>query len=113
MGTLSAVGFVFFVYLTETLFVAASCTHKLLVNHYQVLQEINIWPPFLPIGILAATFSGELATMIGSSRVLKALADDEIFGPLLSFVKKGTTRSGNPIAAVIFTFIIAEVKFKE
>jgi potassium/chloride transporter 9 len=51
-----------------------------LVNHYQVLQAINLWGPFLPIGILAATFSGELATMIGSSRVLKALADDDLFG---------------------------------
>jgi potassium/chloride transporter 9 len=51
-----------------------------LVNNYQVLQAINVWAPFLPIGILAATFSGELATMIGSSRVLQALADDDLFG---------------------------------
>jgi hypothetical protein len=47
--------------------------------------------------------------MIGSSRVLKALADDDLFGPLLRFVKTGQTKSGNPIAAVLVTFVIAEV----
>lgn len=109
LGTLSAVAFVFFVYFSEAFFIAASCKHELLIYHYQVLQAINLWGPFLPMGILAATFSGELSTMIGSSRVLKALADDDLFGPLLGFVKRGTTKSGNPIAAVIVAFVIAEL----
>ena len=63
------------------------------------------------MGILATTFSGEMSSLIGSSRVLKALADDDIFGPLLNFVKYGKTKSGNPWVAVLITFIIAEVSF--
>ena len=74
-----------------------------------MLQAISFWKPLIPIGILATTFSGELSSLIGSSRVLKALADDEIFGSMLNFVKYGKTKSGNPWVAVIITFIVAEI----
>ena len=75
-----------------------------------MLQDITVAGIYIvPIGILSTTFSGELAALIGSSRVLKALADDEIFGPLLNFVKYGRTKSGNPWVAVLLTFIIAEL----
>ncbi len=79
-----------------------------LVNNNQVLQDIVFWGPLVPIGIIATTFSGELSALIGSSRVLKALADDEIFGPALNFVKYGKTKSGNPWVAVLIAFIISE-----
>jgi potassium/chloride transporter 9 len=81
----------------------------LLVYDNQVLQSISFWRPLVPIGIIATTFSGELSALIGSSRVLKALADDQLFGPVLNFVKYGKTKSGNPWVAVIITFIFAEV----
>ena len=91
---------------------AASCDHKLLVNNNQVLQEITYGGKVLiPLGILASTFSGELSALIGSSRVLKALADDDLFGPVLNIVKYGKTKSGNPWVAVLITFVIAEVNF--
>ena len=90
-----------------------------MVNNSQVLQDITYGGSVLiPMGILATTFSGELSALIGSSRVLKALADDELFGPLLNFVKVGRTKSGNPWVAVVITFVISEVfnriiKFKQ
>jgi len=109
LGTLSAVVFVFIVYFSENLLLAASCERNLLVFNNQVLQDINLWGPFVPIGIIATTFSGELSCLIGSSRLLKALADDELFGSALNFVKNGKTKSGNPYVAVIIAFIIAEM----
>ena len=83
---------------------------ELLVGKSNVLQDITYGGNVLiPMGILATTFSGELSALIGSSRVLKALADDEIFGPVLNFVKVGKTKSGNPWVAVLITFCVSEV----
>lgn len=81
-----------------------------MVNNVAVLQEITWGGKILvPLGILATTFSGELSCILGGSRVLKALVDDELFGPIFGFIKFGTTKSGNPVVAVLITYAIAQV----
>ena len=41
------------------------------------------------------------------NRVLEAVAKDVMFGPLLSFVSKGTIND-NPVVAVIITWVLVE-----
>ncbi|VDO93176.1 unnamed protein product [Soboliphyme baturini] len=79
-GTLQAVFTTLLIYMLTTFLVGASCTHDLLVNNYIVMQNINIWPPFILIGIFAATLAAAMSNLIGASRVLSRLADDRLFG---------------------------------
>nr|CAD7410132.1 unnamed protein product [Timema cristinae] len=107
-GTLSAVGFTFICYLLLSFLTASTCTRFLLQNNFLFMMPINVWPPFITIGIITATFSASLSNLIGSSRILEALAKDNVFGFILDFVACGTWR-GNPIAAVLSSWLLVQM----
>ena len=82
------------------------------MNNASVLQDITyLGFIIIPIGLIATTWSGALSSMLGSSRVLQAVADDELFGPTLGFVKRGVTKRGNPYVAVLCTYVGSQVSF--
>uniref|UniRef100_A0A8D8U144 Solute carrier family 12 member 9 n=1 Tax=Cacopsylla melanoneura TaxID=428564 RepID=A0A8D8U144_9HEMI len=107
-GTLSAVGFTMLTYFVLSVLTAASCSRELLQNQYIFLMPINIWRPFITIGIITATASASLSNLIGSSRVLQALAKDNIFGRILKIVSD-LTWSSNPLAAVLVAWGLVQV----
>lgn len=107
VGTLSAVAFTFCVYIFLSIFIAMTSTGFLLRNNYLFLMPVNVWPTFVAIGILTATFSTGLSNLIGSSRVLEALAKDQVYGSWLNIVTRGTWKS-NPIAAIFISWSLVE-----
>lgn len=107
-GTLSAVLFTFICYILLSILTAASTSQFLLQNDFMYMMPINIWPPFVAVGILTATFSAGLSNLIGSSRVLEALAKDNVFGSGLNFIIQGTWK-GNPIAAVLTSWTLVQI----
>jgi solute carrier family 12 (potassium/chloride transporters), member 9 len=107
-GTLSAVLFTFFCYIILCVLMAATSPSILLRNNFLFLMPVNIIPAFVSVGILTATFSTALSNLIGSSRVIEALAKDQVFGNWLNFILKGTWNN-NPIVAVILSWILVEL----
>ncbi|CAH0731680.1 unnamed protein product, partial [Brenthis ino] len=105
-GTLTALLFTALSYAALSLLTAATCSKDLLQNNYVYLLPINVWPPFVAVGMLTATFSAGLSNLIGASRVLEALAKDNIFGFLL---RPMVSHSGNPVLAVIASWLLVQV----
>lgn len=106
-GTISAVFYTFLVYVLLMLMVSATCDRTLLIQDYGFLQKINIWPPFVTIGIYCASLSAAMCSLIGASRILHALAVDHLFGLPLAPATI-TSGAGNPWVAVLYTWGLAQ-----
>ncbi|XP_053703843.1 solute carrier family 12 member 9 isoform X1 [Synchiropus splendidus] len=106
-GTIGAVVYTFTVYVLLFLMVSATCGRTLLIEDYGFLQKINIWPPFVTIGIYCASLSAAMCSLIGASRILHALALDHLFGLPLAPAAV-VSESGNPWVAVIYTWALAQ-----
>ncbi|XP_061658868.1 solute carrier family 12 member 9 isoform X2 [Syngnathoides biaculeatus] len=106
-GTVVAVVYTFVVYVLFFVLVSATCDRTLLIEDYGFLQRINIWPPFVTIGIYCGALFAAMCSMIGASRILHALAVDHLFGLPLAPATI-TTSSGNPWMAVLYTWGLAQ-----
>ncbi|KAM9319067.1 solute carrier family 12 member 9 [Pholidichthys leucotaenia] len=107
-GTITAVIFTFITYNLLSLLVACSCDRVLLQNDYSFLRDINIWYPFVVIGVYSSTLSAAMSNLIGASRILYALARDDLFGKALSPAKK-TSHSGNPWVSVLISWFLVQL----
>ncbi|XP_025023152.1 solute carrier family 12 member 9-like isoform X2 [Python bivittatus] len=107
-GTIMAVIFTYVVYNLLAVLLSCTCDRLLLQRDYSFLKDINIWPPFVIIGVYFSTLSAAMSNLIGASRILYALAKDDLFGKVLGPAKQ-TSAGGNPWVAVIFSWILVQL----
>ncbi|KAM3605050.1 uncharacterized protein V6R79_019747 [Siganus canaliculatus] len=107
-GTLAAVFITFITYNALSLLAAWSCDRHLLQRDYSFLGDINIWPPMVTVGVYSSAMSAAMSNLIGASRILFALSKDDLFGGVLGLARK-TSRSGNPWASVLVTWLLVQV----
>ncbi|MCA1757813.1 MAG: hypothetical protein LC649_10190, partial [Bacteroidales bacterium] len=93
------------VYVGLAWFLSNSVNSALLVNDPDVLFKISWIPQLVIAGILGATLSSALGSMLGAPRTLQAVAMDHI-AP--SFFSKGFGASKEPRNAILLTFLIAQ-----
>ncbi len=94
LGTLGAVGVSYVVYMLLAYWLATSATPEELQSNYTVMIDKAFWGPAVLAGLLGATFSSALSSIVGAPRILQALADHGIV-PGGKFLSK-TTDKGEP-----------------
>ncbi|XP_028400940.1 solute carrier family 12 member 9-like isoform X2 [Dendronephthya gigantea] len=107
-GTLEASAFTLSIYLLLVFFTSATCTRPLLVNQYNFLQVINRVPALTTMGVFLATLSASLSCLIGASRVLQAVANDNLLGSYVSFFGRGFGRNNEPVFAVLVSWLLVQ-----
>ncbi|XP_053095756.1 solute carrier family 12 member 9 isoform X1 [Pangasianodon hypophthalmus] len=107
-GTITAVIFTFITYNLLSLLVACTCDRILLQRDYSFLRDINLWRPFVTIGVYSSTLSAAMSNLIGASRILYALARDDLFGKVLSPATK-TSGNGNPWVSVLISWFLVQL----
>lgn len=101
IGTMWAIGVSLVIYLLVAYWLARSATPAELVSDYTIMMERAYWGPAVLAGLLGATFSSALASLVGAPRVLQALGEHAILprGEWLSH----RTRKGEPRHALYVT----------
>jgi potassium/chloride transporter 9 len=107
-GTLYGLALTFVLYVLVILSMAATTTRASLYRNANVIQETNISGILILAGETASTFFSCLMGVIGSAKLLQALARDKLL-PGLSVFGKGREKDDEPIRAIFLTYAVAQV----
>ncbi len=103
-GTIAAIAVSFVVYVAIAVWFARVAPLDELDTNYTLMVDRALWGPAVLGGLLGATFSSALASIVGAPRILQALASHRIIpgaDPLAQ-----TTRQGEPRNALLTTAVI-------
>jgi amino acid transporter len=103
-GTMAAIVVSFVVYMSLAYWASLVATPEELINNFTVMIDKAAFGWAIQAGILAATFSAALNSLVGAPRVLQAMAAQDIV-PLSKFLAKETS-SGEPRTAMFLTGLI-------
>ena len=103
-GTLWAIGLSFVIYMALAYWISRSVAEEELLNDFNVVIKYSFFPPLVIAGVLGATASSALASIIGSSRILFAMGQHRVLpkGEWIEFQNKG----GQPRNAMIVTGVM-------
>ena len=104
VGTLWAIGVSFVIYMALAFWLATSATETELISNYNIMIDKAWIGPLVIAGILGATFSSALGSLVGSSRILFAMGEHRVlpYGKFLA----GQSNNGQPRNAMIVTGIM-------
>ncbi|EDM13272.1 solute carrier family 12 (potassium/chloride transporters), member 9, isoform CRA_a [Rattus norvegicus] len=108
LGTIIAVAYTFFIYILLFFLSSFTCDRALLQGDYGFFRDISLWPPLVLIGIYATALSASMSSLIGASRILHALAQDDLFGVILAPAKV-VSGGGNPWGAVLYSWGLVQL----
>lgn len=106
-GTFAAIGTTAVIYLVIAVLLAGVWPQRDLIANPFVMNAVAAVPALIVAGVLAATLSSALGSMMGAPRILQAFARDNVFASLRPLAV-GSGRSDEPRRAIILTFVVAE-----
>ncbi|MEQ9231591.1 MAG: amino acid permease, partial [Cyclobacteriaceae bacterium] len=110
-GTLWATVAGMLIYIAAAFKLNLSASPEDLATDQLIMSRIAIWGPIIPIGLVCATLSSALGSIMVAPRTLQALAGDKVFGiPFLNnWIGKEAEKSHEPVNGVLVTSVIALV----
>ncbi len=106
LGTMSSIIVTMFIYVGIAFVLSRIATPEELRTNQLIMVDKALWGPAVIAGLLGATLSSALGSMLGAPRILQALAEQKTV-PFHRFFS-AKTKSKEPGNAIIFTGIIIE-----
>ncbi len=109
-GTLLSILFTGSIYLSLALLMGGVRTSDVLANidgNSLVIADVSAIPFLITAGVIAATLSSALGSMMGAPRILQAFAKDNVFPALRPF-SFGSGFTNEPRRATVLTFVFSQ-----
>ncbi len=100
-GTLSAQFICTLIYIALACVLALLATPQELVSNYNILIDKAFWAPIVLAGLLGATFSSALSSLVGAPRILYALGENKVL--FKNEYLSATDQKGEPKNALYLT----------
>lgn len=101
LGILSAIGVSLIIYIGVAYWLDQLAGSAALVGNYTIMMDLSRWRFLVVAGVLGATLSSALGSVVGAPRTLMALGQDKVVPYYKIFAKKSP--HGEPIWATGFT----------
>ncbi len=101
LGILSAIGISMLIYFAVAAWLDHQATREQLLANNTIMFDLSRWRNLLAAGVLGATFSSALGSVVGAPRTLMAMGQDRAI-PFHRFLARKTKRN-EPIPAILFT----------
>ncbi len=104
LGTMAAIGVSLVIYLALAYWLARSATPEELVSDYTIMMDKAAWGGAVLAGLLGATFSSALASLVGSARILQAMGEHQVLprsGWLARLTEKAEPRNAMGLTGVL------------
>ncbi len=110
-GTLLATLAGMLVYVVAAFKLNLSASPEDLAGDQLIMSQIAVWGPIIPIGLICATLSSAMGSIIVAPRTLQALAGDKVFGTgrINNWLKKEEGKKLEPINSTVITSLLALV----
>ncbi len=106
LGILMAMSVGFIIYVFTAFWLSIQASPRELINNTLIIKDLAKWEWMITAGIMGATISSALGSILGAPRVLMALGQDRVV-PLSALWDKKSW-NGEPRFALIFTAVIVE-----
>ena len=103
-GTLSAIALSTVIYVVLAVWLARAGTAEELTSNYNFLIDESLWGPGVVAGLLGATLSSALSSLVGAPRILVALVNDGVVPNVASVARPAA--NGEPRRAMIASGVI-------
>jgi len=105
-GTFYAIFITMFIYLALVIKLAFSTSQEALFTNPQIIQQVALFSPLVLLGIIMATSSSALSSLMTAPRCLVAMSEDKILPKFLNFLGKKSGKDGEPRIAITVSLAI-------
>ncbi|XP_054828918.1 solute carrier family 12 member 8 [Eublepharis macularius] len=105
LGSLSAIGISWFLYMVFVFLLGAICTRESLRYDFMIAEKVSLVGFLFLVGLYISSLASCMGGLYGAPRILQCIAQEKVI-PILAFLGQGKGPNKTPVAAICLTSLI-------